>query len=57
MSSQDRQDANRAEEVKEKRMMGVAENCDKAIDGLALKERKVEKGCKEKPPNLGSTAR
>ncbi|WP_159471970.1 hypothetical protein [Streptomyces caniferus] len=57
MSSQDRQDANHAEEVKEKRMMSVAENFDKAIDGLALKDRKVEKGCKEKPPNLGSTAR
>ncbi|MGW8399102.1 hypothetical protein ACWGLP_20860 [Streptomyces lydicus] len=52
MSAQDREDANRAEEVTEKRMMGVAENFDKAIDGLALKDRTVEKGCEEKAPNL-----
>ncbi|MFI0226388.1 hypothetical protein [Streptomyces lydicus] len=52
MSSQDRKDANRAEEVTEKRMMGVAKNFDKAIHGLALKDRKVDKGCEEKPPNL-----
>ncbi|MER6307661.1 hypothetical protein [Streptomyces sp. NPDC001657] len=52
MSAQDRKDANRAEEVTEKRMMGVAENFDKAIDGLALKDRTVEKGCEEKAPNL-----
>ncbi|MFI0156643.1 hypothetical protein [Streptomyces lydicus] len=52
MSSQDRKDANRVEEVTERRMMGVAKNFDKVIDGLALKDRKVGKGCEEKPPNL-----
>lgn len=52
MSAQDRKDANRAEEVTEKRMRGVAENFDKTIDGLALKDRAVEKGCEEKTPNL-----
>jgi hypothetical protein len=52
LSSQDRKDAHRAEEVTEKRMMGVVKSFDKAIDGLALKDRKVEKGCEEKPPNL-----
>ncbi|MFJ9417786.1 hypothetical protein ACIRPT_27025 [Streptomyces sp. NPDC101227] len=52
MSSQDRKDADRAREATEQRMMGVARNFDKVMGDLTLKDRKVEKGCEEKSPNL-----